>query len=65
VAQNRVARILAAGRGLPKNLVEAAKWHSLAVARGIPDPWLDNAISTLSPAEREKAQAAARSWQDG
>lgn len=64
VAQNRLARIYAAGRGLPKNLVEAAKWHTLAMARGVNDPWLDDALKALTPAERQKADEAARRWQD-
>jgi len=64
VAQNRVARIYAAGRGLPKDLIEAGKWHTLATARGIPDPWLDDTLKALTPAERARADEAARKWQE-
>ena len=34
VAQDRLARILAEGRGAPKNPVEATKWHLISKARG-------------------------------
>ena len=64
VAQNRVARIYAAGRGLRKDLIEAGKWHTLATARGVPDPWLDDTLKVLTPAERAKADEAARKWQE-
>ncbi|MCP8940160.1 SEL1-like repeat protein [Alsobacter sp. SYSU M60028] len=65
VAQNRLARIYAAGRGLPKDLVAAAKWHQLASARGMADQWLDDALRGLTPAERDRAEDAARRWLDG
>ena len=62
LAQNRLARIYAAGRGFPKNLVQAAKWHTLAVQQGIKDPWLDDALKGLTPDERQKADEAVRKW---
>ena len=62
IAQNRVARIYAAGRGLPRDLVEAAKWHMLASRQGLPDPWLDDAVKGLTPAERARAEEAVRRW---
>lgn len=62
IGQNRVARIYAAGRGLPRDLVEAARWHILAGRQGMTDPWLDDAVRGLSPADREKAERAALRW---
>jgi hypothetical protein len=60
IAQNRLARLLAAGRGVPQNRVEAAAWHLMAAARGLTDPWLDDALKTLSPDERSRAERIAR-----
>ncbi|MCZ8106916.1 MAG: tetratricopeptide repeat protein [Burkholderiales bacterium] len=62
VAQNRLARLHAAGRGVPRDLVEAAKWHAIAGSRGVKDPWLDETVKELSPAERARADEAARRW---
>lgn len=62
VAQNRLARLHAAGRGVPRDLVEAAKWHAIAGSRGVKDPWLDETLKGLSPAERARADEAARRW---
>ncbi len=41
IAQDRVARLLVAGRGIKQNVVEAMKWHVLARAAGEKDAWLD------------------------
>ena len=62
VAQNRVARILAVGRGLPKDPVEAMKWHILARAAGIKDSWLDGELAKLTPKEKDAVQAAVRQY---
>ena len=51
-AQNRLARILAAGRGMPKNIVEAMKWHILARLGGVADQWLEDQLIAL-PAEQK------------
>jgi hypothetical protein len=59
VAQNRLARLTFAGRGIPQNRVEAAAWHLLAAAQGLTDPWLDNALKDLSPDERGRAERLA------
>lgn len=56
IAENRLARLYAAGRGLGKNVVEAARWHILARAAGINDPWLDGILATLTPAERTRVE---------
>lgn len=59
VAQNRLARLYAAGRGVPKNPVEAAAWHLMASAQGLADVWLDQALRSLSPEDRAKAERLA------
>ena len=41
IAQNRIAHILAAGRGMPADPVEAIKWHLLAKEAGRNDKKLD------------------------
>ncbi len=64
IGQNRVARIYAAGRGFPRDLVEAARWHLVSGRQGMSDPWLDDAVRGLSPADREKAERAAQRWLD-
>ena len=62
IAQNRLARLYATGRGVPRNLVEAAAWHLMASAQGLSDAWLDEAVSDLNSAQRKLAEqlAAAR-----
>jgi TPR repeat protein len=62
IAQNRLARILAAGRGAPADPVEATKWHLIAKAAGESDPWLDSFVGNLKPAEREAGEKAAKPW---
>ncbi len=59
IAQNRLARLYAAGRGVPQNRVEAAAWHLMAAAQGLADAWLDNALKDLSPDERARAERLA------
>jgi TPR repeat protein len=59
IAQNRLARLYALGRGVPKNLVESAAWHLLAASRGLTDAWLDQTLTTLSPEDRAKAEKLA------
>jgi TPR repeat protein len=62
VAQNRVARILVAGRGLPKDLIEAMKWHLLARAGGLKDAWLDFQLAALSNEEKQGVDEAVRRY---
>ena len=62
VAQNRVARLLAAGRGLPRDMVEAMKWHLLARAAGEKDAWLDGELAKLSPQEKAAVEASLRHY---
>jgi hypothetical protein len=62
IAQNRYARVLAAGRGIPADPVQATKWHTIAKAGGVSDTWLDEFVAKLSPAEREAGERAAKPW---
>jgi len=40
--------------------VEAMKWHIIAKNRARGDPTLDEALATLSPEDRARAQEGAR-----
>ncbi|MCZ7641631.1 MAG: hypothetical protein M5U33_01240 [Pseudorhodoplanes sp.] len=62
VAQNRVARIYAAGRGLPADAMEACKWHIVAKAGGATDLYLDDFMRQQPPNVREAAEKAAKPW---
>jgi TPR repeat protein len=59
IAQNRLARLYATGRGVPQNLVEAAAWHLLAAAQGLTDAWLDQALRNMSAEDRTRAERLA------
>jgi TPR repeat protein len=59
IAQNRLARLYASGRGVPQNRVEAAAWHLAAAAQGLADPWLDGALRELSADERARSERLA------
>ncbi|HYN00793.1 MAG TPA: sel1 repeat family protein, partial [Aestuariivirgaceae bacterium] len=62
IAQNRVARVLAAGRGLKPDPIEAAKWHVLAAKGGRTDAWLDEFVGRLSEKDRAEAGKRAENW---
>ena len=62
IAQNRLARILSAGRGVPANPVEAMKWHIVAKADGKGDPELDVYMGKQKPEDRAAAEKAAKLW---
>jgi TPR repeat protein len=62
VAQNRLARIFMAGRGMPADATEAVKWHMVAKAGGASDPDLDIFAAKQMPAVREAADKAAKKW---
>ncbi len=64
VAQNRLARFYLYGFGVPRNVVQASKWHLIARAKGVSDPKLDIALSALSKDERDEVDRAVLSWQD-
>ena len=49
IAQNRLAHILAAGRGLPADPVEAIKWHLISKAGGASDQNLDAFMRKQKP----------------
>jgi hypothetical protein len=62
IAQNRLARIQMAGRGMPADATEAVKWHLVAKAGGASDPELDIFAGKQTPAVREAADKAAKKW---
>ncbi len=62
IAQNRLARILMAGRGMPADPTEAVKWHMVAKAGGASDPDLDVFAGKQTPEVREAADKAAKKW---
>ena len=62
VAQDRLARILAEGRGAPENPVEATKWHLISKARGETDLTLDDFVNRLDPTTRAAGEKAAQPW---
>ncbi len=58
IAQNRLARVLATGRGAPGDEVEALKWHLIAKEAGNGDPTLDSMLASLDPADRKKSRGS-------
>jgi hypothetical protein len=47
---------------MPQDKVAAATWHLAAKAQGLKDDMLDKMLTTLTPAERAKAEAKLRVW---
>jgi TPR repeat protein len=64
IAQDRLARILASGRGAPIDLTEATKWHLISRAGGETDLELDNIVNKLDPQTRAAGEKAAKPWLD-
>jgi TPR repeat protein len=62
IAQNRLARVLVSGLGVPMDKIEGMKWHIVAKTAGKGDPELDAELAKLSPEDRAKAEQAARKW---
>ena len=62
IAQNRLARILMAGRGMPADPTEAVKWHTIAKAGGASDPDLDVFAGKQKPEVRDAADKGAKKW---
>ncbi len=62
IAQNRLARLYAYGRGLYRDPVKAAAWHRLARDQGLNDAWLEGFSETLKPEERAEADRLAARW---
>src|SRR5262249_23401322 len=65
IAQNRLARIYAYGRGVPKpDPVQAIRWHPTSKAGGASDLYLDDYMQKQSPETRAAAEKAAKPWLD-
>jgi TPR repeat protein len=64
IAQDRLARVLVSGRGAPRDLTEATKWHLISRAGGETDPELDDAVGKLDAATRAAGEKAAKPWLD-
>ena len=62
VAQNRLARMYAAGRGVKMDIVEAMKWHIIARANGLKDDWLESKLPTLTQTQRQIVDEAVRKF---
>ena len=62
IAQDRLARILMAGRGVPADATEAVKWHIVAKAGGSSDPELDVFAGKQTQQVRDAAVKAANKW---
>jgi TPR repeat protein len=65
VAQNRYARLLATGRGVDQNSVDACAWHLLARLHAVADPTLDRVCETLAPTAKETANQRLENWLKG
>jgi uncharacterized protein len=64
IAQDRLARILATGRGAPANPVEATKWHLISRAGGETNLTLDDFVDRLDAETRAAGERAAKPWLD-
>ena len=65
IAQNRLARIFAIGRGVPAvDAVQAVKWYLISKAGGDADTFLDDYAQKQSPDVRAAAEKAAKPWLD-
>jgi TPR repeat protein len=64
VAQNRLANVLAVGRGLQADPVQAIKWHIVAKAGGVSDIPLDTFVQKQAPDIRAAGEKAAQPWVD-
>ena len=60
IAQNRLAHLYLTGRGVPRDLVEAATWNRFAKTAGLDDPALDAATANLTPEENQKVNELVR-----
>jgi hypothetical protein len=65
IAQNRLARVYAFGRGVPAaDPVQAIKWHLISKAGGNSDLQLDDYMQKQSPEARAAGEKAAKPWVD-
>jgi TPR repeat protein len=62
IAQDRLARVLMAGRGMPADATEAVKWHMISKAAGDSDPDLDAFAAKQPQQVRDAAEKAAKKW---
>jgi TPR repeat protein len=60
IAQNRLAHILAAGRGVPSDPVQAIKWHLISKEAGANDQNLDAFMRRQKPETIAAATKAAQ-----
>lgn len=60
IAQNRLAHLYVTGRGVPRDVVEAATWNRFAKAAGLDDAELDAATANLTPEENERVNQLMR-----
>ena len=60
IAQNRLAHLYVTGRGVPRDLVEAATWNRFAKAAGLEDAELDAATANLTPEEIQRVNQLMR-----
>lgn len=65
IAQNRIARLYQAGRGIPPDAIEAGAWHLAARAQGLDDPALDQLFDRLGPDQQARAARIAASRIEG
>ena len=65
MAQNRYARLLSTGRGVPQNSVDACAWHTLARSQTLSDPVLDGVCDTLAPANKAAVTRRLENWLKG
>jgi hypothetical protein len=56
--------MLAFGRGVPADPVQAAMWHMIAKAGGDGDTMLDEFVAKQSPDIKSAAEKAAKPWVD-
>ncbi len=64
IAQDRLAIILATGRGAPVSPINATKWHLISRANGETNLQLDDFVDKLDPATRAAGEKAAKIWLD-
>jgi TPR repeat protein len=62
VAQNRYAKLLAVGEGVPLDLKQAAMWRALARRQGLNDAQLDKLLVGISSEDLAAAEERARFW---
>ena len=60
IAQNRIAHVFAAGRGMPADPVEAIKWHLISKEGGASDQKLDAFMRSQKPEILAAATKAAQ-----